>query len=277
MAVYHIRHKIFSRSTHDTVGVLAYCTGTTLTNGMTQEVADYSQKPVQHVEVLLPTYAASWAHELKDLVATHRTVGIQKLSDFVESYEKRVDSQVYRELELSLPVELSDEQNIKLVNEFIKDECCTRGMVAIQNFHFNVDAATGQRNPHCHTLLLTRVLTQKGLSSKKSREWNQRSFHDMLMKKWADYQNNHLARHGFEAEVYYKTYEDKEFEIALNPREQAENFSDYRASKQEKDPLPLFPTWMGSMFQRIKKNVQKLWMWKPFRGKPMKPSAGENP
>ena len=266
MAVYHIRHKIFSRSTHDTVGVLAYCTGTTLINSLTQEVADYSQKPVQHVEVLLPEHAASWAHELKDLVANNRTVGIQKLSDFVESYEKRVDSQVYRELELSLPVELSDEQNIKLVNEFIKNECCTRGMVAIQNFHFNVDAATGQRNPHCHTLLVTRILTQKGLSSKKSREWNQRSFHNMLMKKWADYQNNHLARHGVEVEIYYKTYEDKEFEIALNPREQAENFSVYGASKQSKKNYAFLPTWVTNIFQGIKKSVQKLRMWKPSSG-----------
>ena len=265
---------MFSRATRNTVGALAYCTGTSLVNSMTHEVTDYSQKSVQHVEVLLPEYAAPWAHALKDLVAKNRTLGIQKLSDLVESHEKRHDSQVYRELELSLPSELSDEQNIALANEFIKEECCARGMLAIQSFHFSVDEKTGQHNPHCHTLLLTRLLTPRGLSPKKEESWNRKILHELLMKKWAHYQNSHLKRHGFGAEVQCNPYagqkSDGEPRVVLTEREEGETPPSNVTSKQHKSVLPFFFTWVGSLFQGIKKEIKKSvqqWRhWQSLRG-----------
>ena len=218
MAMYHAHHKVLSRSTRNTVASLAYRSGTCLVNGQTGEVSDYRTKGVQHVEILLPNDAPLWAQEMRDLVQEDRVMGLQTLSDLAEGAEKRRDSQLYREFEFSLPKELSDTQNISLANAFVKDQCCGRGMLAIQNFHFDVDAKTGERKPHCHTLLLTRSLTEEGLSPLKEREWNAKEFHNTLREQWAQYQNFHLKLHGFEARVDHRSYEAQGIELEAQPK-----------------------------------------------------------
>ena len=218
MAMYHAHHKVLSRSTRNTVASLAYRSGTCLVNGQTGEVSDYRTKGVQHVEILLPQGAPLWAQEIRDLVKEDRAIGLQTLSDLVEGAEKRKDSQLYREFECSLPKELSDTQNIALANAFVKDQCCGRGMLAIQNFHFDVDAKTGERKPHCHTLLLTRSLTEEGLSPLKEREWNAKEFHNTLREQWAQYQNFHLKLHGFEARVDHRSYAERGIELEPQPK-----------------------------------------------------------
>jgi Ti-type conjugative transfer relaxase TraA len=189
-----------------------------LVNGQTGEVSDYRVKGVQHVEILLPSDAPSWAVEIRDLVREERAKGLQALSDRVESAEKRKDSQVYREFEFSLPKEISEAQNIALANEFVQDQCCGRGMLAIQNFHFDVDAKTGEKKPHCHTLLLTRSLTEEGLSPLKERAWNGKEFHNTLREQWAQYQNFHLKRYGFEARVDHRSYAAQGIDLEPQPK-----------------------------------------------------------
>ena len=119
MAIYHAHHKILSRSTRNTVAALAYRSGTCLVNALIEEVSDYRVKGVQHVEILLPSDAPSWAKAVQGLVKEDRELGLQTLSDKVEGAERRRDAQMYRELEVSLPKELSDAQNIALANEFM--------------------------------------------------------------------------------------------------------------------------------------------------------------
>ena len=216
MAIYHVHHKVISRSTHNTVSALAYRSGTCIENRVTGEVLNFTKKSVAHVEVLLPKDAPQWAKNIQDLVSKNRTDGVQKISDLVENSEKRVDAQLYREFEFALPNELTDGQNIALANEFIQDQACGRGMLAIQNFHFDIDNDTGERRPHCHTLLLTRLLVEDGLSPLKEREWNGKEFHATLREQWAHYQNFHLKMHGFDVRVDHRSYE--ELGVGLEPQ-----------------------------------------------------------
>jgi len=212
MAIYHLRIKMVTRSKGNTVHKLAYNTATKLKCQRTQDSWDYRKKPVSHVQILLSEDAPQWARDLQKLVERDKNKGLQTLSNLVEAAEKRVDSQVYRELEFALPRELTDEQNRKLAEEYIQDQCCQMGMLAVQAFHIDYDKKTGKPNPHCHTLLLTRRLTETGLAETKDRTWNQEIHHLRWREQWAAYANFHLRMHGFEANLDHRSNKERGFE-----------------------------------------------------------------
>jgi len=168
---------------------VAYRAGCELRDLRTGEVFDYGSKPVQHVELALPKNAPSWVAEIQALMKEDRQKGVQALVNIAEAAEKRIDAQVWREFEFSLHRELSDEQNIALAKEFVEDQICSRGMAAQLNFHFDVDAETGERKPHCHVLVTMRTLDEQGFSPQKERNWNARSLMCELREQWAHYSN----------------------------------------------------------------------------------------
>ncbi|MFX7849568.1 MobA/MobL family protein, partial [Acinetobacter baumannii] len=83
--------------------------------------------------------------------------------------------------------ELTYEQNKQLAIEYVQDQFCQRGMLAIQSFHVETCEKTGELNPHCHTFFLTRELVEDGLSAKKNRDWNERDLHGEWREQWAQY------------------------------------------------------------------------------------------
>jgi ATP-dependent exoDNAse (exonuclease V) alpha subunit len=65
----------------------------------------------------------------------------------VVEIEKASNSQLAREIELALPVELSKEQNIYLVQEYVKQHFVAHGMCADISIH-----DTDGENPHAHIM-----------------------------------------------------------------------------------------------------------------------------
>src|SRR4051812_13792643 len=116
--------KALSRSRGNTVRMLAYRAGTQLQCQKTGQTFTYAHKPVAHVELLLPVDAPLWAKELQTLIAEDRQKGVQQFSDLAEAYEKRKDSQVYREWEFALPTELSYAQSIEFARAYMQDQAC---------------------------------------------------------------------------------------------------------------------------------------------------------
>lgn len=220
MANYHCTVKMISRTDGKScVASLAYRSATKLEDRRTGDTWDYTDKGfVNHVEILLPKDAPPWIFDISEECKTSRQSALQKLSDVFEAAEARKDSQVYREVEFSLPTELTDEQNIKWANEFIRDVCCAKGMVAIMNFHFDIDKKTGEKKPHCHALLSTRNLTEDGFSKDKNREWNRQSLIHELREQCGAYQNAALKEHGFDVRVDHRSYEDRGIEIDPQPK-----------------------------------------------------------
>lgn len=112
-------------------------------DGMTH---DYTRKGgVVHAEIMLPAHAPP---EFQD-----RAI----LWNSVEQIEKSKDSQLAREVEVALPVELSREQQLSLVRSYVKDNFVDKGMCADFAIH---DRDTG--NPHAHILLTVRPLKENG-------------------------------------------------------------------------------------------------------------------
>ena len=211
MANYHLTTKSISRrSGKSCVAGLAYRAASELVDQQTGETFNYTNKTfVDHVCILTPENAPAWIRDLAKECEASKQTALQKLSNKFEAAEKRCDARVYREIEFSLPNELTAEQNKEWVKRFIQDQCTFRGMVAITCFHMDVDEATGEEKPHCHVLLSTRELTESGLSPLKQRDWNKQELLEEWREQYAAYQNAALKEHGFEARVDHRSYADQ--------------------------------------------------------------------
>ncbi|HDO9416019.1 TPA: MobA/MobL family protein, partial [Clostridioides difficile] len=120
MAIYHLHTKIISRSKgKSSVGASAYRSSEKLYNERDGLEHDYTRKKgVVYKEILAPQNAPKWA--------THR----EKLWNEVEKVEKSKNSQLAREIDVALPIELSLEKQINLLRDYVQDIFVNKGMVA---------------------------------------------------------------------------------------------------------------------------------------------------
>ena len=83
--------------------------------------------------------------------------GREKLWNAVEEAEKTKDSRLAREFVAALPIELSRQQQIELLQDFIREQFVDEGMCADVAIH-----DTDGHNPHAHILLTVRPLDEHG-------------------------------------------------------------------------------------------------------------------
>ncbi|CUX71956.1 MULTISPECIES: Ti-type conjugative transfer relaxase TraA [Agrobacterium] len=121
---------------------------------------DYTRKQgLLHEEFVLPANAPEWA---RSLIADRSVSGaIEAFWNKVEAFEKRADAQLARDLTIALPLELSAEQNIALVRDFVEKHILAKGMVADWVYHENPG------NPHIHLMTTLRPLSDESFGSKK--------------------------------------------------------------------------------------------------------------
>jgi Ti-type conjugative transfer relaxase TraA len=211
MANYHLTVKGISRkSGRSCVSALAYRSALMLVDQRTGETYDYRNKEnVEDVEIVVSGNAPLWIKLISQECKISRQTVLQKLSDTFEAAEKRMDARVYREVEFSLPRELTREQNIAWARQFVQDTCVAKGMIAVMNYHFEIDEKTGEEKPHCHVLLSTRRLTENGFDTHKERNWDKAALLTELREQYAAYQNAALKEHGFEVRVDHRSLKDR--------------------------------------------------------------------
>ncbi len=143
---------------------------------------------------------------------------VQPCGTDVELYEKAGNAQLAREIDAALPIELSREEQIRLVREYCSSQFVSRGMCVDYAIH---DTDSG--NPHCHIMLTMRPLDERGAWAAKSKKeydldengerirlpsgrykthkvdltgWNDKDNTLLWRKAWADYTNDFLERNG---------------------------------------------------------------------------------
>ncbi|AYG64258.1 Ti-type conjugative transfer relaxase TraA [Rhizobium jaguaris] len=121
---------------------------------------DYTRKEgLLHEEFVIPADAPQW---LREMVADRSVSGASEAFwNSVEVFEKRVDAQLAKDMTIALPMELSTEQNIELVRDFVERHITSAGMVADWVYH----DAPG--NPHVHLMTTLRPLAEDGFGAKK--------------------------------------------------------------------------------------------------------------
>lgn len=155
MAIYHCSIKIGSKGKgQSAVAAAAYRSGSVLTDEQTGTVIDYSKKRgIVYSEIMLCKNAPS---EYNDR---------QVLWNSVHKIEKASNAQVYREIEVSLPAELTLEQHKEIIREYVRENFVEKGMCADCCIHNKNDG-----NPHCHIMLTVRGIGSKGEWLPKSKK-----------------------------------------------------------------------------------------------------------
>jgi ATP-dependent exoDNAse (exonuclease V) alpha subunit len=114
----------------------------------------------------------------------------ERLWNAAEAADKRLDSRTAREVLISLPHELTDDQRHALVRDFIAQSLVARGMIADYGIH-DPDAHGDARNFHAHILVTTRRVGPEGFGL-KGRDWDNPAAVRALRLEWCLVQNQHL-------------------------------------------------------------------------------------
>ena len=214
MALYHLSMKPISRASgRSSVASAAYRAAERLENERDGLVHDFSRRSgVEHSEIVLPAGAnAAWAKERS------------ALWNAAEAAERRKDARVAREIEVSLPHELTGEQRLALTREFAQGLADRYG-VAVDFAIHTPHGATDIRNHHAHIMMTTRQVQLGGLGEKSELELENRKLealglpttHEQLRDiriGWEQRTNEHLARAGLDIRVDHRSHQERGLEI----------------------------------------------------------------
>lgn len=240
MALYHFSGQMISRSKgQSAVASAAYRSGEKLYDERYGQTKFYKRDTEPITFILKPDHAPDWC--LKR----------ERLWNEVEKHEKAKDSQLAREFNVALPVELSFEEQIALTEDYCQTTFVERGMVADVAIHLD-----DTHNPHFHVMLTTRPFDEEGNWSIKSRKiylydeegkplytksgyranrkenvtnWDSKETMLAWRKGWADLTNSYLERSGFSERITEKSFAE------LGLTKQPTIHEGYVAREMEKD------------------------------------------
>lgn len=187
---------------------------------------DYSNKRgMIHEEFQVAADAPAW---LRTMIADRSVAGASEAFwNKVEAFEKRADAQFAKEFIIALPVELTSEQNITLMRQFVVEQVLSRGQVADWVYHDEPG------NPHVHLMTTLRPLTEDGFGPKRVavvgedgqplrmksgkiayRLWagDKQEFLEQR-NGWLDLQNQHLGLNGHEIRVDGRSYAERGIDV----------------------------------------------------------------
>ncbi|KTE21931.1 MAG: Ti-type conjugative transfer relaxase TraA [Sphingopyxis sp.] len=195
MAIFHFSAKVIGRAAgRSAVAAAAYRAGERLHDERLDRDHDFRAKSgVEHNEIMLPEGAPE------------RFSDRETLWNEVEGCEKRKDAQLAREVEFSIPREMSKVDGIELARDFVQSEFVDRGMIADLNVHWDI-GADGQPKPHAHVMLTMREVGEDGFGQ-KVREWNRTELVEQWRERWANHVNARLAELDIDARIDHRSLE----------------------------------------------------------------------
>ena len=190
----------------------------------------HKARDLDHEEISLPPDAPEWMRALVEGRSIAKAS--EEIWNAAQGVEVRADAQLARELLLALPVELSLDQNIALVREFVETHLTSQGIVADWVIHGTKD------NPHVHLMHTIRPLTAEGFGPKVSpvlgedgnplrvataarpegqivyRKFvGERSVDRTWKLGWAETANRHLALAGHDIQIDMRSYVERGLDI----------------------------------------------------------------
>lgn len=145
---------------------------------------------------------------------------------------ERANGATYREIEIALPRELTAEQRLALVHDFVSEEVGDKHAYTFA-IHNGKAAIDGGEQPHAHVMYSERTIDgiardpeqyfkrynakapEKGGCRKDSAGTEERLL--ATRERWAKVQNLHLERHGHEARVDHRSLKNQGIERAPEP------------------------------------------------------------
>lgn len=161
MAIMFIRAQVISRSAgRSVVSAAAYRHRARMLDEQAGTSFSYrgGASELKHEELALPDDIPAWLHKVID--GKPVAAASEALWNAVDAFETRADAQLARELIIALPEELTRGENIALVQEFVRDNLTSKGMIADWVYHDK------DGNPHIHLMTALRPLTEEGFGGK---------------------------------------------------------------------------------------------------------------
>lgn len=135
-----------SKAKQSAVAKAAYVSGSKLYSERDEEFKQFRKREERPISfILAPAHAPEWVYDR------------EQLWNESEKVEKPINARVQREVLVALPIELTKEQNVNLVKEYVEENFVFDGMVADVNIHFDK-----KENPHAHILLTVRPFNNDG-------------------------------------------------------------------------------------------------------------------
>ncbi|EFK94714.1 MobA/MobL family protein [Finegoldia magna ACS-171-V-Col3] len=155
---FHFSVNIISRGKgKSAVASAAYISGEKIKNEWDGVTHDYTKKQgVISKEIYLPDHAPK---EYKDR---------KTLWNSVELFEKNSNAQLARNFIISLPKELSIEENKKMIEEFVQKNFVKEGMIVDLAIHD--ESREGNQNIHAHIMTIVRPINEDGTWGQKSKK-----------------------------------------------------------------------------------------------------------
>lgn len=197
MAIFHQLETIIQRGTHTcSMATAAYRSGSKLSLQI-----QTSDEAVRHYDFDFSTKKGIVYSAI--IIPTTLNIDRQKLWQIVEDSEKEHDVILARELTIALPEELTVEQNIDLINDYVKTSIVPRGLIADINFH-----REHANNPHFHVMFPLRSfeVNDKGVFTVGSIniQWESSAILENLRSEIANTINIHLEKNGYSTRVSHK-------------------------------------------------------------------------
>ena len=218
---FHFSVNIISRGKgKSAVASAAYISGEKIKNEWDGVTHDYTKKQgVISKEIFLPDHAPE---EYKDR---------KTLWNSVELFEKNSNAQLARNFIISLPKELSIEENKKMIEEYIQNNFVKEGMIVDLAIHY--ESRDGNQNIHAHIMTIVRPINEDGTWGQKSKKeyildekgekvlnkngkpktrkvelttWNDKGNVEKWREKFSNLCNKYLERAGAEKRVDHRSF-----------------------------------------------------------------------
>lgn len=206
MAIFRCEAKIIGREKRgrSVVAAAAYRTGEKLYGEREGKIHDFSRRSrgVIRSVILSPEEAPDWTKQSSTLW------------NGVEAHERRADAQLAREFVLSLPKELSADQQFELAENWARHELVEQGMIVQISLHHSRDG----KNPHAHLLCTMRRLDGEKFAPKKARDWNDVTLLLAQRESWAYAVNDALEKAGTAQRVDHRSLKDRGLDRLPEPK-----------------------------------------------------------
>ena len=219
MAIFHLSMTIAKREggKRSLIAMASYRSGEKLYSELYEKTNLYNHRTIKpEAFILKPDYVPN---EFLDR---------QTLWNKMELAEKQVNSQICREVNVALPIELNNTDQRSLIEEFVKDNFVSEGMIADVAIHRD-----DENNPHAHIMLTMREVDSEGnilnkrkkipkldenrnpillengkikMVSIKTNDWDRKSLVSEIRKDWADKVNQYLKARNIDHQITEKSH-----------------------------------------------------------------------
>ncbi|MBQ8946467.1 MAG: MobA/MobL family protein [Lachnospiraceae bacterium] len=226
MALYHFSLGHIKRTAgHTAIAAAAYRSGEKLYDAYYGETQDYSRKKdVVTTKIYAPDYVPERLHDR------------QTLWTEVEFNESRKDAQLAYSFDIALQNELTMEENIELLDIFVREEMVSRGMIVDVAIHDPDKGKHGIPNPHGHLSSPIRPFLENGVWGDKQHQeyvldengerirkangkyktmavsntgWNDPALLEHWRKRWAELANAKFEEKGLSCRIDHRSNEER--------------------------------------------------------------------